>query len=253
VDSSSMRASDLLMLLAASTSGFSPTRLMHTRAEGRDLEATMASSVIRVSKEPPPPAGFVWADIPRTFLGGVVMPTKPTKKAAAPVVEKVAAPVVEKVAAPVVEKEAAPVVENSITMVEKEAAPVVENSITMVEKAPKPTPSELAAATTPTSTPLSKKLSEMIAKVLLTITQRTVLTALVVRTAFKGLLIKLGLVREERPPIGGSGAWHPKRGPWPKDPPRELWNPAETVTKAVAAASTVASWYDSGKRLSVIS
>ena len=214
----------------------------------------MASSVIRVSKEPPPPAGFVWADIPRTFLGGVVMPTKPTKKAPAPVVEKAPAPVVENAAAPVVEKAAAPVVEKAATpVVEKAAAPVVENSITMVEKAPEPTPSELAAAKIPTSTLLSKKLSETVAKVLLTITQRTVLTALVVRTTFKGLLIKLGLIREVWPPIGGSGAWHPKRGPWPKDPPRELWNPAEAVTKAVATASTVASWYDSGKRLTVIS
>jgi len=25
--------------------------------------------------------------------------------------------------------------------------------------------------------------------------------------------------------IGGSGAWHPKRGPWPSSPPREQWEP----------------------------
>ena len=27
------------------------------------------------------------------------------------------------------------------------------------------------------------------------------------------------------PAVGGSGAWHPMRGPWPRTPTRELWEP----------------------------
>jgi len=57
------------------------------------------------------------------------------------------------------------------------------------------------------------------------------------------------------PMQGGSGAAHPMAGPWPKTPAREQWVPPAgwtPPTKAVpapAAASGVASWYDTGKRL----
>jgi len=52
--------------------------------------------------------------------------------------------------------------------------------------------------------------------------------------------------------VGGPGGPHPKRGPWPRDPPRELWTPPPgwtPPTKPAVSSSTVASWYDSGKRL----
>ena len=57
----------------------------------------------------------------------------------------------------------------------------------------------------------------------------------------------------EWPALGGSGAWHPMRGPWPKAPARELWSPpSDSVTITAAACSptvTVQSWYDAGERL----
>ena len=51
---------------------------------------------------------------------------------------------------------------------------------------------------------------------------------------------------KEWPSLGGSGAWHPMRGPWPKTSAREQWVPPagwKPPTKPVL------SWYDMGKRL----
>jgi len=51
---------------------------------------------------------------------------------------------------------------------------------------------------------------------------------------------------EEWPRLGGSGAWHPMRGPWPKTAAREQWVPPagwKPPTKPVL------SWYDRGARL----
>jgi len=48
------------------------------------------------------------------------------------------------------------------------------------------------------------------------------------------------------PRLGGSGAWHPMRGPWPKTAAREQWVPPagwKPPTKPVL------SWYDRGARL----
>lgn len=53
-------------------------------------------------------------------------------------------------------------------------------------------------------------------------------------------------VVKEWPALGGSGAFHPMRGPWPKTPTREQWNPPpgwEPPRKPVL------SWYDKGLRL----
>ncbi len=51
----------------------------------------------------------------------------------------------------------------------------------------------------------------------------------------------------EWPALGGSGAWHPMRGPWPKAPAREQWSPPPGW---VPPTKPVLSWYDRGKRLS---
>ena len=49
------------------------------------------------------------------------------------------------------------------------------------------------------------------------------------------------------PAMGGSGAWHPMRGPWPKTPPREQWIPPAGWKPP---SKPVTSWYDRGDRLS---
>ena len=70
---------------------------------------------------------------------------------------------------------------------------------------------------------------------------------------------------EEWPSLGGSGAWHPMRGPWPKRAAREQWVPPagwKPPTKPVLSwydrgvrlppsPSVVRSWYDSGNRLAL--
>jgi len=48
------------------------------------------------------------------------------------------------------------------------------------------------------------------------------------------------------PAMGGSGAWHPMRGPWPKTPPREQWTPPAGWKPP---SKPVTSWYDRGDRL----
>ena len=42
---------------------------------------------------------------------------------------------------------------------------------------------------------------------------------------------------------------HPKAGPWPKAPKRELWVPPAGWEPPSRPVPTVASWYDSGERL----
>ena len=51
------------------------------------------------------------------------------------------------------------------------------------------------------------------------------------------------------PLAGGPGGPHPKRGPWPRDPPRELWTPPPGWVPPSRKGGTVLSWYDTGKRL----
>ena len=66
----------------------------------------------------------------------------------------------------------------------------------------------------------------------------------------------------EWPALGGSGAWHPMRGPWPKTSARQQWVPPpgwKPPTKPVLSwfdmgtrmetTTVVDSWYDSGARL----
>ena len=48
------------------------------------------------------------------------------------------------------------------------------------------------------------------------------------------------------PALGGSGAWHSMRGPWPKTPAREQWTPPPGWQKP---SKPVTSWYDQGTRL----
>ena len=54
---------------------------------------------------------------------------------------------------------------------------------------------------------------------------------------------------KEWPLVGGPGGPHPKRGPWPRDPPRELWSPPPGWVPPSKKVETVRSWYDTGIRL----
>ena len=58
---------------------------------------------------------------------------------------------------------------------------------------------------------------------------------------------KTASTQVEWPALGGSGAFHPMRGPWPKAPAREQWTPPPGWTKP---SKPVLSWYDKGERLS---
>jgi hypothetical protein len=58
---------------------------------------------------------------------------------------------------------------------------------------------------------------------------------------------KAASTQVEWPALGGSGAFHPMRGPWPKAPAREQWTPPPGWTKP---SKPVLSWYDKGERLS---
>ena len=51
---------------------------------------------------------------------------------------------------------------------------------------------------------------------------------------------------EQWPALGGGGAWHPMRGPWPKAAAREQWVPPLGWTPPT---KPVLSWYDLGVRL----
>ena len=54
------------------------------------------------------------------------------------------------------------------------------------------------------------------------------------------------------PAVGGGSAPHRMRGPWPKEPAREQWEPPpgwKPPSPPAAPVSSVVSWYDSGKRL----
>jgi len=69
------------------------------------------------------------------------------------------------------------------------------------------------------------------------------------RLAGTGIVAPVTAASEEDwPLLGGSGAWHPMRGPWPKAPVREQWTPPPDW-KPPKKAVVVISWYDSGKRL----
>ena len=57
---------------------------------------------------------------------------------------------------------------------------------------------------------------------------------------------------KEWPAVGGGNAPHRMRGPWPKEPAREQWEPPpgwKPPSPPAAPVSSVVSWYDSGKRL----
>ena len=57
---------------------------------------------------------------------------------------------------------------------------------------------------------------------------------------------------KEWPAVGGGSAPHRMRGPWPKEPAREQWEPPpgwKPPSPPAAPVSSVVSWYDSGKRL----
>ena len=58
---------------------------------------------------------------------------------------------------------------------------------------------------------------------------------------------KTASTQVEWPALGGSGAFHPMRGPWPKAPAREQWTPPPGWIKP---SKPVLSWYDKGERLS---
>ena len=57
---------------------------------------------------------------------------------------------------------------------------------------------------------------------------------------------KTASTQVEWPALGGSGAFHPMRGPWPKAPAREQWTPPPGWKPP---SKPVTSWYDRGDRL----
>ena len=68
----------------------------------------------------------------------------------------------------------------------------------------------------------------------------------------KQFLSQVGGGQNKYPRKGGKPTFHPKRGPWPRDPPRELWKPPKgwVPPSRPVVVDLVPSWYDAGKRLS---